>query len=81
MTKGRAVPLGRVAAEKEPFFITLGGHFGRSKRMKSGLHLPTSIAGNASLPFVISTEAQRSGEISVWMLFLGNVLRSHHFRD
>jgi hypothetical protein len=23
-----------------------------------------------TLPFVISTEAQRSGEISVWMLFL-----------
>jgi hypothetical protein len=27
----------------------------------------------APLPFVISTEAQRSGEISVWMPFLGNV--------
>jgi hypothetical protein len=26
-----------------------------------------------TLPFVISTGAQRSGEISVWMLCLGNV--------
>jgi hypothetical protein len=26
-------------------------------------------------PFVISTEAKRSGEISVWILFLGNVFR------
>jgi hypothetical protein len=26
-----------------------------------------------ALPFVISTEAKRSGEISVWMLFPGNV--------
>jgi hypothetical protein len=26
-----------------------------------------------TLPFVISTEAKRSGEISVWMLLLGNV--------
>jgi hypothetical protein len=30
---------------------------------------------SAALPFVISTEAQRSGEISVLMLFLGNVFR------
>jgi hypothetical protein len=32
-----------------------------------------SLSGSAPLPFVISTEAQRSGEISMWMLFLGNV--------
>jgi hypothetical protein len=31
--------------------------------------------GSAVLPFVISTGAQRSGEISVWMLFRGNVFR------
>ena len=30
-------------------------------------------AGSTALSFVISTEAQRSGEISVWMLILGNV--------
>jgi hypothetical protein len=30
---------------------------------------------NTALPFVISTGAQRSGEISVLMLFLGNVFR------
>jgi hypothetical protein len=28
-----------------------------------------------ALPFVISTGAKRSGEISVWMLFRGNVFR------
>ena len=31
------------------------------------------LSGSTALPFVISTGAQRSGEISVWMLFLGNV--------
>ena len=35
----------------------------------------TALPGNAGLPFVISTEAQRSGEISVLMLRLGNVFR------
>jgi hypothetical protein len=33
----------------------------------------TTLPGSAALPFVISTGAQRSGEISVWMLVLGNV--------
>jgi hypothetical protein len=42
---------------------------GDEKRLLSATTLP----GNAPLPFVISTEAQRSGEISVWMLFLGSV--------
>jgi hypothetical protein len=31
--------------------------------------------GSAALPFVISTGAQRSGEISAWMPLLGNVFR------
>jgi hypothetical protein len=31
-----------------------------------------------TLPFVISTGAQRSGEISVWMLLLGNVFLGTH---
>jgi hypothetical protein len=41
----------------------------------------------AALPFVISTGAQRSGEISVWMLVLGNVFLENvdgpaaHLRD
>jgi hypothetical protein len=35
----------------------------------------TTLYGSAPLPFVIPTEAQRSGEISVLMLPLGNVLR------
>ena len=38
-----------------------------------------SLAGSATLPFVISTEAKRSGEISVWILFLGNVFRQSVF--
>ena len=40
---------------------------------EAAFHLATTLYGNATLPFVISTGAQRSGEISVWMLFLGNV--------
>jgi hypothetical protein len=32
-----------------------------------------TLSGSAAVPFVISTEAQRSGEISVLMLFPGNV--------
>jgi hypothetical protein len=40
---------------------------------KLGFHLATALPGSATLPFVISTGAKRSGEISVWMLFLGNV--------
>jgi hypothetical protein len=43
------------------------------KVMKNGFCSATSLSGSAPLPFVISTEAKRSGEISVWMLFLGNV--------
>jgi hypothetical protein len=42
--------------------------------MRNGSYSATSLPGRAALPFVISTEAQRSGEISVWMLGLGNVL-------
>jgi hypothetical protein len=36
----------------------------------------TSLAGSTALSFVISTEAQRSGEISGCILFLGNVVRT-----
>jgi iron complex transport system substrate-binding protein len=49
--------------------------FGRPKLMKNGACSATTLPGSAALPFVISTGAQRSGEISVWMLILGNVLR------
>jgi hypothetical protein len=41
--------------------------------MKKGFCSAASLSGSAALPFVISTEAKRSGEISLWMLFLGNV--------
>ena len=46
---------------------------------KKGFCSAATLHGSAALPFVISTEAQRSGEISVWMLFLGNVFlfRTH----
>jgi len=44
----------------------------RSKRLLCH-HLST---GSATLPFVISTGAQRSGEISVLMLIHGNVFES-----
>jgi hypothetical protein len=40
---------------------------------KKGFWSAVTLPGCAALPFVISTGAQRSGEISVWMLFLGNV--------
>jgi hypothetical protein len=43
--------------------------------MKNDFCSATSLSGSADLPFVISTEAKRSGEISVWILFLGNVFR------
>jgi hypothetical protein len=39
----------------------------------------TTLPGNTALPFVISTEAQRSGEISVRMLFLGNMVDLRFF--
>ncbi|MDX6462802.1 MAG: hypothetical protein QOE55_6499 [Acidobacteriaceae bacterium] len=42
---------------------------------KNGFYLATTLPGSAALPFVISTGAQRSGEISVWMPLLGNVFR------
>jgi hypothetical protein len=51
------------------------GPLGPPKLMKSGSCSATSLSGSAALPFVISTGAQRSGEISVWMPFLGNVFR------
>ncbi|MEA2260739.1 MAG: hypothetical protein QOJ51_3564 [Acidobacteriaceae bacterium] len=40
---------------------------------ENGFYSATSLPGSAALPFVISTGAQRSGEISVWMPLLGNV--------
>jgi hypothetical protein len=48
---------------------------GPPKVMKNAFCPATSLSGSAPLPFVISTEAKRSGEISVWMLFLGYVFR------
>jgi hypothetical protein len=42
---------------------------------ENGFYSATSLPGSAAPPFVISTGAQRSGEISVWMPLLGNVFR------
>jgi len=42
--------------------------------IEASIEQPLS-AGSTALPFVISTEAKRSGEISAWMLFPGNVFR------
>jgi len=42
---------------------------------ENGFYSATSLLGSAALPFVISTGAQRSGVISVWMPLLGNVFR------
>jgi hypothetical protein len=42
---------------------------------ENGFYSATSLPGSAALSFVISTGAQRSGEISVWMPLLGNVFR------
>ena len=49
------------------------GLFGPPRAMKSSFCSATTLSGSATLPFVISTEAQRSGEISVWMRFPGSV--------
>jgi hypothetical protein len=48
------------------------GHppFGAPKVMKNALCPATTLLGSATLPFVISTEAKRSGEISVLMTSL-----------
>src|ERR1700722_17328308 len=42
---------------------------------ENGFCSATTFARSAPLPFVISTEAKRSGEISVWMHLLGNVFQ------
>jgi hypothetical protein len=84
MTKGRAVPPERVVTEQKAIFpcaqqlqrvIPTGGAIGLRPTQDDDQRL---LFSNYSLwrhrpPFVISTEEQRSGEISVWMLFLGNV--------
>jgi hypothetical protein len=49
--------------------------FGSPKVMKKGSCSAATVPGGTTHPFVISTEAKRSGEISVWMLLLGNVFR------
>jgi hypothetical protein len=40
--------------------------FGPHKLMKSGFYSATTFPGSTALPFVISTEAKRSGEICVF---------------
>ena len=53
------------------WMLLLGNVFRYGKRG----FVPRDQHRSAALPFVISTGAQRSGEISVWMLLLGKVLR------
>jgi hypothetical protein len=65
MTKERAAFQWRVVAE----WKTLSSH-----RVAQQISVQQLLSlGVPPLSFVISTEAQRSGEISVWMLCLGNV--------
>jgi hypothetical protein len=47
--------------------------FSPSNKMKIAFVQQQLFSESATLPFVISTEAKRSGEISVWRFFLGNV--------
>jgi hypothetical protein len=55
------------------------GEGGESRRERMlhgrGFYAVSSLPVIATLSFVISTGAQHSGEISVWMLLLGNVFR------
>jgi hypothetical protein len=62
MTKGRgALPEREVAEQK---LLAEGSWaFGPPKVMKNGSYSATTLSGSTALPFVISTEAQRSGEI------------------
>jgi hypothetical protein len=46
---------------------------GMTKERGHASRSATTLPGSTALPFVISTGAQRSGEISVWMLLLGDV--------
>ena len=65
MTKGRGALPWRVVVKWKP----LSSPWISSKR----LSVQQLLSLGAPPPFVISTGAQRSGEISVWILFLGNV--------
>jgi hypothetical protein len=56
------------------------GPGGPPKVMKNGFRSATTLPRGTALPFVISTEAQRRGEISVWMLCLGNVFLAERTR-
>jgi hypothetical protein len=56
--------------------------FGPPKAMKNGFCSATTLPGSAALPFVISTEAQRSGEICGFSLPMsaGSPALGHAFR-
>ncbi len=62
MTKGRVALPWRVVAKWKTLFIT--------RAEPTDFFSATSLSRGAALPFVISTEAQRSGEISVWGFLL-----------
>src|SRR6202522_275154 len=57
------------------FRQSIDGPAGPPKKTTMASIQQTTFARSAPLPFVISTEAKRSGEISVWMHLLGNVFR------
>jgi hypothetical protein len=48
--------------------------------MKNGSCTATTLSGNAALPFVISTGAERSGEICGSAFSLGNVSRQFTYQ-
>ena len=68
----RATPLPLSSRPEESW------EFGPPKVMKNGSYSATTLTGSAALPFVISTEAQRSGEICVQRSPLGNVFRQRN---
>jgi hypothetical protein len=63
-----AIGLSRGVADSRMQFVIFS--VGRSAPIEQLLSL-----GNTALSFVISTGAKRSGEISVWIVFRGNVCR------
>jgi hypothetical protein len=77
MTKGRVV-VARNSAQGKPNRRSLH-NAAAPVETKNGSRSATTVPQSTGLPFVISTEAQRSGEISVWMLLLGDVFNLYSF--
>jgi hypothetical protein len=75
VSKKAVSPVGTGPFALNKFVISTGEAcaFGPPMVIKNNLNSATSHPGSAALPFVISTEAKRSGEISVLRLFHGDV--------